>query len=70
MNQIQRYGPKMGNTSFWDQVFNAYGAFSDNNNNNNNINNNYFYDPITNKKQFKARNYKQQRKQQCTCTKL
>ena len=27
-------------------------------------------DPITNKKQFKAHNYKQQRKQQCTYTKL
>ena len=27
-------------------------------------------DPITKKKQFKARNYKQQRKQQCTYTKL
>ena len=27
-------------------------------------------DPITNKKQFKVRNYKQQKQQQCTCTKL
>ena len=27
-------------------------------------------DPIRNKKQFKARNYKQQRKQQCAYTKL